>query len=66
MTWETDVAWIMRHAKKHGVAASQKKFGKWLAKAIDKEQCRGLCMNYGDRNTDQLIWLRKRPQRASD
>jgi len=65
VTWETDKAWIMNHARRHNIAATEEGIGKELSRHIEKDGCLGLCVYFGDGNADVLVWLRERPERAS-
>jgi len=39
---------------------------KGVVKSLMASDCRGFCMPYGDGEADILIWLRKRPKRATE
>lgn len=66
------VAWGMSRrslialGKRHKVRITAKKWGADFDQVADDPRAVGLCMEFGDDNTDILVWLRKRPRRCSE
>jgi hypothetical protein len=65
VTWGTTIAEIARYAFRHHVRLSLT----WI-KTVEQEigdgGCSGCTFNFGDGNTDILVWLRTRPKKASN
>jgi len=66
VTWETNKAWVMNHARTHGIAVTEDGFGQAFSREVEDNECLGLCISFGDRNSDVLVWLRERPTKATD
>jgi len=58
VAWEVPLLDVLLHAKDAGCAISKKRAGEMIVFA---KNCAGLTSHLGDRNTDIVIWLKKRP-----
>ena len=65
VTWETTPAEIVRHGRRWGIASLTDEWRDALAKDLSEKACAGICLLYGADNSDVLVWLRHRPQKAS-
>lgn len=61
--WETSIEDIAAWGKKHGCETSDQ----WIKDANETiDGATGACIWFGDDNRDLVMWLKKRPQTASD
>jgi hypothetical protein len=63
VTWETEAEEIERYARKHKVEVAEKFVDEFKENTKDAI---GVCMVFANENPDVLVWLRKRPRKASD
>jgi hypothetical protein len=61
--WETDFPTIAQFVKKRGCEVTDE----WIQHNIAlHKRCDGTCQNIGEGNADVMVWLRKRPTKASE
>ena len=68
VTWDTSKKEIMNYVKHNSpkLKITEEVWGKEFSKCVDDNRCNGLTIELGDDNCDILVWLRKRPQTASE
>lgn len=64
--WEVTMDEIVRLARRRGVKITAEDWGKDFLEQTSDKECNGVAMELGDNNTDVIIWLRKRPTKASE
>ncbi len=65
VTWESALEEVLLFAGEHKVEITPQWREEFERHAKDAT-CSGFCITFGDDNSDLLLWLRKRPTKASE
>lgn len=63
VTWEQEVHKIANWGERNGIKSINEE---WIGTFLkNKEKAVGVCLEFGQGNTDTLVWLKERPTKAS-
>jgi len=63
VTWETKAEQIAIYAKKHGITVAKRFIDDFEE---NSREALGLCMKFENDNPDLIVWMERRPKKASE